>query len=335
MTVPGKASRPTIYDVAKQANVSKSLVSLVLRGSPKVSDKRRAAVMQAIAELGYSPSHAASTLAGSRTRGVGVVIDDYRNLWFVDLVEGMRTVTDRRGYAVTISDRHQSGAVVQDAVTGFLAMNVEGLVIATEPAGLALGGLVPTVIAGGRDNRPEGMDLVANDDVFGATLAVKHLLDLGHERIGHLTGAGGPAARRRQGYEAVMGQRGLPVRVFGDERATTEETGYLDARELLEAHPDTTAIFAANDTMAFGALAALREKGLSVPGDVSIVGYDNSPLAASRYLDLTTIDQQSFAVGIETATALLARIDNPGLIARSTLIRPELVVRSSTTSVRG
>jgi DNA-binding LacI/PurR family transcriptional regulator len=331
VTVPGSASRPTIYDVARRANVSKSLVSLVMQGSPNVSDKRRAAVLAAIEELGYAPSRAAATLAGSRSRGIGVVIDDYRNMWFVDLLDGLRSVLDGLGYTVTVSDRHPTGPGGPDAVTGFLSMNVEGIVVATEPEGLRLGHVaIPLVVAGGRQTSPASADVVANDDAHGAKLALTHLFELGHTRIGHLTGEGGSAGRRRIAFESIMGARGLPAPMFGAGRPTSEEDGYIDAHELLEAHPETTAIFSANDTMAFGALAALRERGRSVPGDISLIGYDNSPLAASKYVDLTTIDARSVAVGAEVARALIARIDNPLLVQRTTLIAPRLIVRTST-----
>lgn len=330
MTVPSDAPRPTIYDVARVANVSKSLVSLVMQGSPNVSDKRRAAVLKAIVELGYAPSKAAATLAGSRSRGIGVVIDDYRNMWFVDLLDGIRKVMDERGYTVTVSDRHSSGSVGLDAVSAFLALHVEGIVVATEPEGLPLERVsIPTVIAGGRETHPDAADVVANDDAYGAALVVEHLVGLGHTRIGHLTGAGGSAARRRVSYEATMRTHGLPPWVFTADRPIDEQAGYQGARDLLDTHPDTTAIFAANDTMAFGALGALRERGLRVPEDMSLVGYDNSPLAASKYVELTTVDDQSYAVGVEVATALLARIDDPTLVPRSTLIRPTLIVRTS------
>ncbi|MCU1405524.1 MAG: LacI family transcriptional regulator [Glaciihabitans sp.] len=331
MKVPSNISRPTIYDVAHHANVSKSLVSLVLRGSPNVSEKRRAAVLKSIAELGYAPSKAAATLAGNRSHTIGVVIDDYRNLWFVDLLDGIRKVMDHHGYTVTVSDRHPSGSVGLDAVSGFISMNVDGIVVATEPGGLPLENLsIPTVIAGGRETQPPAADVVANDDSYGAALAVAHLLELGHRRIGHVSGAGGSAARRRVAFEAKMAESDLPAPVYGAGNADDERTGYLATLELFQAHPDTTAIFAANDTMAFGALGALRELGLAVPRDVSLVGYDNSPLGASKYLDLTTVDDRSFPVGVEVATALLARIANPTLVPKSTLIRPALVVRSST-----
>src|SRR3954453_12069142 len=141
--------RPTIYDVAQRAGVSKSLVSLVLQNAPQVSPKRRAAVLDAIAELGYRPSNAASSLAGNRTRSIGVAIDDFENLWFVDLLRGMRQVLDESGFNVSVADRHLNAHLERDPVDAFLSMQVEGIVLAMETGGSVpdFGG-VPVVVAG-------------------------------------------------------------------------------------------------------------------------------------------------------------------------------------------
>lgn len=331
---PGGAPRPTIYDVAQRAGVSKSLVSLVLQNAPQVSERRREAVLSAISELGYRPSTAATALAGNRTRSVGLAIDDFENLWFVDLLRGLRQVLDEAGLNVSVADRHLNARLANDPVDAFLSMRAEGLVLGMELGEVLpdLGGL-PVVVAGVREQLPPGADLVANDDAEGARLATRHLLDLGHRTIGHVTGSGGAAALRRASYEATMADAGLQAIVIGHGDAT-EENGYLAAQALLDAHPDTTGIFAANDIMLLGALAALRERRLAIPDDVSVVGYDNSPLAASRYLALTTIDDRSVEVGIHAARALLARREDPTRTPTRTLLSPRLVHRASTAAPR-
>jgi DNA-binding LacI/PurR family transcriptional regulator len=323
------AARPTIYDVAHRAGVSKSLVSLVLRGSDKVSPARRDAVLAAIRELGYRPSQAATVLASRRTRAIEVVIDDYRNLWFVDLLDGLREALTDHGYRLSVTDREGTSGGPVPA----LASGIDGLVVARDPGeGLLTGWAGPTVIAGWRTGEVPGADRVANDDEAGSRLAVGHLLGLGHRRIGHLSGAGGAAGHRRAAFEAAVRSAGAtgPVVTGGD---TTEDDGYRAAAELLRREPDVTAIYAANDSMALGALAALKERGLSVPGDISLVGYDDSPLAQSRFIDLTSVDDKSREVGRAAGHALLARLDNPDRPAENLLIEPALVVRGSTGSV--
>ena len=334
MTRPSAPARPTIYDVAQRAGVSKSLVSLVLQNAPQVSEKRRQAVLAAITELGYRPSRAASSLAGNRTRSIGVAIDDFENLWFVDLLRGMRTVLDASGHNVSVADRQLNAHVERDPVDAYLSMQVEGIVLAMEITGPVPDfGSVPVVVAGARGVVPDGADFVANDDAEGARLATRHLLDLGHRSIGHLTGAGQIAGLRRGAHEATMSDAGLTPLVTG-RGATTEQDGYDATRALLDIRPEVTAVFAANDVMLLGALAALRERRLAVPDDVSVVGYDNSPLAASHYLALTTVDDRSVDVGVHAAQAILARRDEPERAPSRVLLSPSLVRRASTSVPR-
>lgn len=326
-----KARRPTIYDVAKLAGVSPSLVSLVLQNPVKVSDRRREAVRSAMSELGYRPSRAATTLASSRTQSVGLVIDDYRNPWFVDLLRGMESVLTEHGYHVMLADTRPGQGGIDEVVGGFLAMHVDGLVVAAEPSRSMLAGLgVPAVMAGWRDGVPHGAALITNDDDRGGGMAAGHLLELGHTRIAHLSGSGGAAAHRREGFRSRIQEAGIEMRIVGGAGGTSEEDGYRAASWLLDSHPGTTAIFAANDTMALGALAAITSRGLTVPGDISLIGYDNSGLAKSRYLALTTVDNRSDLVGMDAARTLLSSIGDPALEAGRTLIDPVLVVRSTT-----
>jgi DNA-binding LacI/PurR family transcriptional regulator len=326
-----QARRPTIYDVAKLAGVSPSLVSLVLQNPDRVSDKRREAVRAAIAELGYRPSRAATTLASSRTKSIGLVIEDYRNLWFVDLLRGMESALTEHGYRVMLADSRPGENRIKEAADGLLAMHVDGLVIAAEPGGTRLIDTeVPTVVAGWRNGVPAGADLITNDDDGGGAMAADHLLGLGHVRIGHLAGSGGAAAHRRAGFEGRVRQAGVDLRVAGEEGGTSEEDGYTSACWLLDHHPETTAIFAANDTMALGAFGAIKARGLAVPADISVIGYDNSTLAKSRYLELTSVDNRSDLVGVDVAKALLERIGDPKKGPKRELIKPSLVVRSTT-----
>lgn len=325
-----KNRRPTIYDVAKHAGVSPSLVSLVLQSPARVSDKRREAVQTAMSELGYRPSRAATALASNRTKSIGLVIDDYRNLWFVDLLRGMESVFSDLGYHVMLADSRPGENRIEDAADGLLALHVDALVIAAEPSESMLAGAgVPTVVAGWRKGVPTGADLITNDDDGGGGMAANHLLGLGHTRIGHLSGSDGASAHRRAGFRRQIQAAGVEL-LIAESKGTSEEDGYAAACWLLEQYPDTTAIFAANDTMAMGAFAALKVRGLRVPSDISVIGYDNSPLAKSRYLDLTSIDNRSDLVGIDVAHRLLARIEDPAIEPQKTLIDPVLVLRSTT-----
>jgi DNA-binding LacI/PurR family transcriptional regulator len=329
---PTGGQRPTIYDVADRAGVSKSLVSLVLQGSPRVSPARRAAVIAAITELGYRPNRAATELASHRTKNVEVVIDDYRNLSFVGLLAGIRSELAATGYHVAVSEKQLTAHLTRERRASILSTNLDGLIIAGEPDEALLEVWTgPTVVAGWRTTIPAGADLVANDDEMGGRIAAEHLVRLGHRNIGHLTGAGGPASHRRTGFVAMLATAGIEPAVLGAKAGTAEEDGYLAAAELLDRDPLVTAIFAANDTMALGALAAIRQHGLNVPSDVSVIGYDNSPIAQSRYLAITSIDDRSDIVGAAAGRALLDRIDDPSCDPRRTLVEPSLVIRATTS----
>nr|WP_300142753.1 LacI family DNA-binding transcriptional regulator [Propionicimonas sp.] len=332
MSTRPRSARPTIYDVAREAGVSKSLVSLVLNGSDLVSDAKREAVQSAIAKLGYRPSRAAANLAADRTSTVGMVIDDFSNPWFVEVLQGVRTAMAPRGFHVAIRENHRMGDRLVNAIDGFLNTQVDAVLIAAEP-GHDFGPLgVPTVIEGTRLHTVEGADHVSSDQVLGVGLVLRHLQSLGHRRIGHVSGVGGAAARRREAYQEVMASIGEPSRCAGERNETNEEGGYAGTVELLRRHPEITAVFAANDTMALGARAALREVGREVPDDVALVGYDNSQLARSRFLDLTTVDNRSFDVGLACGEALLRRLADPGAAPQDIVIPSRLVIRSSSAS---
>ena len=329
--IPGESQRPTIYDVAERAGVSKSLVSLVLQGSARVSPARRAAVLAAITELGYRPNRAATELASHRTKNVEVVIDDYRNLSFVGLLAGIRSELAGEGYHVAVTETQLTAHLTRERRASILSTNLDGLIIAGEPDDALLEVWTgPTVVAGWRTTIPAGADLVANDDELGGRIAAEHLMQLGHRGIGHLTGADGPASHRRTGFVAMLATTGIEPHVVGEHGGTSEEDGYLAAAELLDHDPAITAIFAANDTMALGAFAAIRQRDLSVPVDVSVIGYDNSPIAQSRYLAITSVDDRSDIVGAAAGRALLDRIDEPTSEPRQSLIEPTLVIRQTT-----
>ena len=322
-------SRPTIYDVAAAAGVSKSLVSLVLRGSPRVSEDSRRAVEEAIRRLDYRPSRAASSLASDRTESVGLLIDDYANPWFIDLARGLHEVLGPEGYRLSVVDV-ATASPAEDPVEGLLSSRVDGIVVAMDVPGVLLRPSAPPLVIAGTRAHLADADSVANDDRAGARLAVEHLLGLGHTRIVHLPAAGGAGIARADSAVAVLAAAGIPHIAVAPAPAATEAEGYRAALELLRAHPDVTAIFAANDTMAVGALGAARELGYDVPGRLSIVGYDNSALARTRLVDLTTVDDVSAAVGQEAGRLLASRMRGSTAAPVHRTLEPALVVRGTT-----
>jgi DNA-binding LacI/PurR family transcriptional regulator len=327
---------PTIRDVAERAGVSKSLVSLVLRNAGSVSQAKRQAVLAAAAELGYRVNAAARSLSERRTHTVGVLLDDMRNPWFVDLLDGLNHTLSARGLRMLMADGHLSRRAGQDLVGSFMELRVDGVVAVgtlPDPSILsAIAARLPTVVAGARDGETAELDVVANDDALGGRIATEHLLGLGHRAVAHISGRGKVGELRRGSFEETMSGHGLAASAAIEAGDHTEEGGYRAAVRLLSSPSPPTAIFGYNDISCVGALTAAEELGLKVPGDLSIVGYDNTYLAQLRHLWLTTVDSAGFEVGRQAASCLLERIADPGDGGTVTLTRPHLEIRGTTAA---
>jgi len=326
-------ARPTMEDVAARAGVSRALVSLVMRGSQKVSAARRAAVLAAAAELGYSPHAMARSLASRTSHVLGVMVSDLHNPFWAEVVDGLDAFARAAGFELVINTGGRSPARERQALAGLLSFR---------PAGIALlGPVVPAaaiesaaqdtpVVLVSRSSRLSTVDTVNDDGKVGSALAVDHLVSLGHKEIVHIDGGGGSqAAPRRTGYRLAMERHGRTPRVVRGE--------YTEAGGAAAHHPwraSFTAVIAANDLNAVGVLSALSAAGLRVPADVSVVGYDNTWLAALRHIALTTIDQPRMAMGRLAAEALVARVRGEASGPARLVVRPTLVVRETTAPPR-
>jgi len=334
------AARPTIRDVAERAGVSKSLVSLVLRGSPNVSPDRRAAVDRAIAELGYRPNAAARTLREGRSRAIGVLLNDVRHPWFFDLLDGLISVLETERRHLVLSGGGRLNRRMDDSVLrGFLELEVDGFILAgTQANSPVIGeivGAVPTVTVGWRDIDLPRVDTIANDDLAGATLATRHLIELGHRKIAHISGRVSGTSNvvpklRQQGYEDTMRAHGLAEHIRVEPGDFTEDAGYRATVRLLSRGQPPTAIFAVDDLTCLGAQSAASEMNVDVPGRLSLVGYDNSYLARLRSIWLTSVDSAGFDAGQLAGRTLLARVADPARPAETHLLTPALQVRGST-----
>lgn len=325
---------PTIRDVAERAGVSKSLVSLVLRGSDQVRPERRQAVLAAVEELGYRPNAAARSLSERRTRSVGVLLNDMRNPWFVELLDGLNSRLHDSGLHMLLADGHLNRRLGEDLTRTFTELRVDGLIaVGTLPPSDALREAakhIPTVVAGAREPALPRVDIVANDDEQGARLATEHLIGLGHRRIAHIAGQGVVGELRRRSFEAVLREHRLDGMALVEQGDLTEEGGYRATVRLLSTAHRPTAIFAFNDIACVGALSAAEELGLQVPRDLSLVGYDNTYLSRLRHLWLTTVDNASHDVGRRAAQHLLDRIADPARPGETVLTTPTLKIRGTT-----
>jgi DNA-binding LacI/PurR family transcriptional regulator len=330
-------AQPTLEDVARLAGVSRALVSLVIRESPKVSERSRREVLAAAEQLGYRPNLMARNLASRHTTTIGVLLNDLNNAFFAELADGILQEAARSNYSVMFSTGQRRPALEARAVEAFLELRVEGIILVSPrlPIGPieAAARVVPLVVVC-RTLRSNLVDTVNIDEHEGARLAVGHLVGLGHEKIVHIDGGrGGGSARRRGGYRQAMRRHGLAElsRTVGGD--FTALSGARAVSALLRSGELPTAIFAANDLSATGALDRLDEEGLQVPDDISLVGYDNIGLAAMHRISLTTIDQPRADMGRLAVQTLLERIGRSRNAAVAHAVSPLLVVRRTTAPV--
>lgn len=325
--------QPTILDVAERAGVSKSLVSLVMRGAPNVSGASRDAVLVAAAELGYRPNAAARSLAAQRSGVVGCVLSDLHNPFFADVVDGVQEEAASTGYRILVSPGFLDGAREQVAVETLLQLRVDALILIGSVMRLAelaeAASSIPVVLIG-HDRAPAGLHVVCSDDVAGAEAVVDHLVGLAHRRIAHIhaaEGAGGTA--RRRGYTRAMRRHGLAAQVQVVKGAFTSEGGAKGMRRLLSGEHLPTAVFVANDLAATGALDEIDAAGLRVPEDISVVGYDDLTWSAMERISLTTVAQPRAELGRLSVRLALSERRAAGTGPTRIVLPPRLVVRST------
>ena len=324
-------NRPTMRDVAAAAGVSTALVSLVFRDSPNVSQHRRTRVLDAADALGFRPNALARGLASRFSRTIGVLINDLHNPWFAEMYDGAEQAATAAGYQILLTTGNQRTSGEMRAINTMMEQRVDAIVLAgPRVSGSSIKAVcdeVPVVTVGRAFVGINADSVMANETV-GAALAVDHLASLGHRTIVHIDGGqGAGAAPRRAGYVRAMKRIGLPADVIGGD--FSEAAGIAGVENLMRRKQLPDAIFAANDLVAFGVMGALATRGRSVPGDVSLVGYDNTATAHFTPIGLTSVDQPREAMGELAIALLLERLTGQRLMKRNETLVPTLVVRTT------
>ncbi|MDI6099940.1 LacI family DNA-binding transcriptional regulator [Actinoplanes sp. NEAU-A12] len=322
--------RITLADVASEAGVSVALVSIVMRGAPGAGAATRERVLEVARRLGYQPDSRARLLRSGRSRLIGVVFD-VRHPFHHDLLTGLYDAAGKAGYQLTLSavtprrgERTAVGDLLQDRCEAIVLFG--GQMRGSELASIAA--RLP-VIAMMRSARRRDIDVVHNDDALGSHQAVDHLVALGHQRIAHVDGGAlHGSAERRAGYHEAMRRHGLDGHIRVVAGGPGEEHGAAAAERLLADPPTAVTVF--NDLSATGLLDVLRRNGLSVPGDLSVVGYDDTTLSRLAHIDLTTVGQDIDALAARAVERAVERIEGTATGPRAVIIPPRLVVRGTT-----
>lgn len=330
-------------DVATRAGVSRTLVSFILDGKPGASQETRRRVLAVAEEIGYRPDSAARLLARGRSRTLGVLMD-VSQLFEAELVTGIYPAAEALGYDVLLSanlpDRHESAPI-----EALLSHRCGGLVLLGPKSGsrylAELSDRVPVVVVGRRlPARPERAEstclaTVRTDDARGIREAVQYLVELGHREIHHVDGGSDPgSADRRRAYRAAMRAHGIAASAAVIPGAHREEAGAAAARAMLEAPTLPTAVIAGNDRCALGLLDVFTRAGVDIPGDLSLVGYDDSRLSDNPRIDLTTVHQDAGEMAAQAVRLAVEMVEQRSDGLADVVLQPSLVVRGTTAGPR-
>ena len=336
--------RPTIREVAKSAKVSTQTVSRVVNGSALVTPETRARVLETITQLGYEPNHAAQSLASKRTRTLGYLVYDVTNPFYGQLVRGIEDAAFALGYDLIGGNSDSDHEKELLCLRTFSRKHVDGILAtvsqpSTEMFEIWKKANCPVVFL---DNffSSEECSYVTVNNREGARAVVNHLLDLGHRHIAIVTPTPPSSASTRErveGYYEALAARGLP---FDPSLAVacekqTEEGGYRATRLLFGRRKIQTALFCFNDAIAIGAMRAILEMGLSIPRDVSLVGFDDVPITSMLRVPLTTVAQPIRRMGEAAVELITERIrEGPARPHRHIVLETKLVLRESTAAPR-
>lgn len=331
----------TIKDVAALAGISYTTVSHVVNKTRPVSEEVRIKVEAAIKSLEYVPSAVARSLKAKTTATIGLLVPNSLNPYFAELARGIEDYCERNGYCVILCNSDDNPDKQRSYLRVLLEKRIDGLIVASAGGDSSLAaGLAavrtPMVIV---DRSLEGVDadLVRIDHEYGAYLATRHLLELGHRDIAYI---GGPAhtsvaQMRLAGYCRALKEAGVEVpqqRIL--ESDFTSTGGYNAAATLLE-HTPPSAIFAGNDLLGIGVLRAAAERNIRVPSELSVIGFDDIQMSRYVYPALTTVGQSILQLGEMAAGVLLRRIAAPELATDQRIVTPSIVLRESTAPLAG
>lgn len=327
-------SRATIKHVAEDAGVSVAAVSKVLRDAYGVSESLRGKVRASMEKLGYRPLAAARGMRG-QTYTIGIVLPDIRNPFFADILTGVNTALERTQYRPLIGISHSSVETEMAMVESMIDRQMDGLLMigSTETRGNLelVAGRKPLVAVGHHDPEATQFDTVNNHDQLGAMLVVKHLTAGGYKKISMLSLISGTStilAQRELGYRRGMMEAGLGKNIKIVHSAQTLREVKITANKMLSSPTPPEAIFCWTDLIALEVISVAKEMGMQVPGDLAVVGYDNTMFCDFAQNNLTSVDQSGEQLGLQATRLLIERIKGRNA-AEHFVVTPRVVVRQS------
>ena len=328
--------RPTIYPVAEKAGVSIATVSRVLNGTARVSEETRTRVHRAMDELGYQPNASARGLAANTTNTIALVFPKLSGPFFSELIRGAEIAASESDYHLLIYGASGETLGADNQTLGMLTTKADGLILASSGVSRCylrdLQRQHLPVVALGEETSGTPVDNIQPDNVGGAEKIVTHLIEHGYRRIAMIKGpeTRTHASDREYGYRKALQDHGLPwypeLLIPG---AFSENSGYTAMQHLLQQAPIPEAIFAASDQMAIGAMAAIHEKGLRIPEDIALVGFDDIETARYTQPPLTTVHQDMLGQGQLAVRMLLERINGKKTDFEVKILPTTLVIRRS------
>jgi len=325
-----------LQDVAAEAGVSVNTVSRALTGKSDVNDRTRERVQKVAKRLGYTPNVLARSLVQGATRTVGLIVSDCTAPYYAHLIREVETVTTEAGFGLLLATSNDDVEKEQQALRIMRERCVDGILLTAvdvraEHISAVISGTVPLVLL---SRRPRGYrgPFVGTDNVLGARLAVRHLVEAGHQRIAHLSRSDTPssARERAQGWRQELRRHGLPADPSLLHRTVhTPEGGREAVKWLLGLEARPTAVFTYSDVLAVGLLAGLREAGVDVPREMSVIGFDDIALASMVTPPLTTIAQGIGEIGCRGASILIARLQDARESEETVVLAPRLIERGT------
>ncbi len=323
----------TLKDIAKIAGISYATVSRALSGHPDVNEKTRERIKQIAEELNYIPDPSARGLKGKSTKMIGLVVPDISNPFFAELALGVESLANESGYSIFLCNTNWEYEREKHYISVLNAKRVDGIIISSviENADHHKKSPVPLVYAteGPKQN---GVYYIGIDNECGALIAVEYLIKLGHKNIVYIGGSEKTSTNRERykGYKKAMSKycftADANIKIFD---SFSLESGYKAAMEILIGKSIPTAVFAVNDIVGLGVIQAIEEFGLKVPGDISVIGFDDISFSSLHRIKLTTVNQPKFEMGRMCTRLLLKLVNGQEVSERKNILKPDLIIRET------